>query len=59
MNVVDMWKLSLHHALFSRFQMKHDAKALITISTFAEILTNIQKEINQEEISETSRSLLP
>ena len=38
-NVVDTWKLSLHHTLFSRLQMKHNAEATMTISTFTGILT--------------------
>ena len=38
-NVVDSWKLALHHTLFSRLQMKHNAKNNITVNVFAGILT--------------------
>ena len=38
-NVVDTWKLSMHHTLFSRLQMKHNAEQSMTIKVFAGILT--------------------
>ena len=38
-NVVDTWKLSLHHLLFSRLQLKHNAELSVTINAFAGILT--------------------
>ena len=38
-NVVDAWKLSLHHTLFSRLQLKHNAESTVSINVFAGILT--------------------
>ena len=38
-NVVDVWKFSLYHTLFSRLQMKHNAEFTISINVFAGILT--------------------
>ena len=39
LNTVDTWKLSKHHLLFSKLQMKHKAEAGMTCNLFAGILT--------------------
>ena len=38
LNTVDTWKLSKHHLLFSKLQMKHKAEAGMTCSLFTGIL---------------------
>ena len=38
-SVVDAWKLSVHHTLFSKLKMRHRAELNITVNVFAGILT--------------------
>jgi hypothetical protein len=57
-NVVDTWKLSIQHTLFSRLQIKHNAEQTITIKVFAWILTKqLLKKADNVMTSMTSSSL--
>ena len=41
LNTVDTWKLSKHHLIFSKLQMKHKAEAGMTCNLFVGILTKL------------------